>query len=69
MGQIFRSDRSAFVPLIDPVAMAEQVMTFAPVSDAEALKLLRASFPQSSLSARVAALAFLMRRQSAQARA
>ena len=69
MGQIFRTDRTAFAPLTDPAAMADRVMTFAPASDAEALKLLRASFPESSLSARVAALAFLMRRQSVQARA
>ena len=44
-------------------------MTFAPASDAEALKLLRASFPDSPLGARVAALGFLMRRQRAHATA
>jgi hypothetical protein len=49
----------------EPIAIAEQVMLFAPTSDAEALKLLRESFPGRPLSARVAALAFLMRRQSA----
>jgi len=57
MGQIFP------IPLADPAVMAERIMRFAPASDAEALKLLRASFPDCPLSARVAALAFLMRRQ------
>jgi hypothetical protein len=42
--------------------MAEQIMTFHPASDAEALKLLRASFPSSPLSMRVAALDFLNRK-------
>ena len=62
MGQIFRSEHSVFASVADPAAMAEQVMLFAPASDAEALKLLRESFPDRPLSARVAALAFLMRR-------
>ena len=44
--------------------MAERIMTFAPATDAEALKLLRAAFPASSLSLRVAALGFLMRRRN-----
>ena len=65
MGQIFRNEHSVFAPVTDPAAMAKQVMLFAPASDAEALKLLRASFPDCPLSARVAALAFLMRRQTA----
>jgi hypothetical protein len=66
MGQLFRSDRSLFEPVSqNPAAMAERIMRFAPASDAEALKLLRASFPDCPLSARVAALAVLMRRQSA----
>ena len=65
MGQIFRSDRSVFAPIVDPAIMAERVMAFAPASDAEALKLLRARFPECPLSARVAALAFLMQRQGA----
>ena len=64
MGQIFRSEHSVFVPVSDPAAMAEQVMQFAPGSEAEALRLLRERFPDRPLSARVAALAFLMRRQS-----
>ncbi|HEY0224575.1 MAG TPA: hypothetical protein VGC38_08685 [Pseudolabrys sp.] len=41
--------------------MAERVMQFAPASDAEALKLLRSSFPDHPLSMRVAALDFLLR--------
>jgi hypothetical protein len=52
---------------IDPASMAERIMRFAPASDAEALKLLRASFPDCPLSARVAALDYLMRRRSAEA--
>jgi hypothetical protein len=46
----------------DPVSMASRLMKFAPASDAEALKLLRASFPDAPLSLRVAALAFLSRK-------
>jgi hypothetical protein len=65
MGQIFRSEHSVFVPVADAAAMAEQVMRYAPASDAEALKLLRESFPSRPLSARLAALAYLMRHQSA----
>ena len=67
MGQIFRTEYSVFAPVADPATMAEQVMLYAPATDAEALKLLRASFPDCPLSARVAALAFLMRRQNARA--
>jgi hypothetical protein len=64
MGQIFRSEQRRFKRISqNPAAMAERIMTFAPASDAEALKLLRASFPDCPLSARVAALAFLMQRQ------
>ena len=63
MGQIFRTEHSVFAAVTDPAAMAEQVMLYSPASDAEALKLLRASFPDCPLSARVAALAFLMRRK------
>jgi hypothetical protein len=43
--------------------MAARVMEFAPASDTEALKILRASFPDCPLSARVAALDYLMRRK------
>jgi hypothetical protein len=67
MGQIFRSDRSMFAPVsapADPASMAERIMMFKPATDAEALKLLRARFPDCPLSARVAALDFLMRRRS-----
>jgi len=55
-----------FLPIpriVDPATMAERIMRFAPASDAEVLKLLRASFPDCPLSARVAALDFLMRRR------
>jgi hypothetical protein len=44
--------------------MAHEVMTFLPASDAEALKLLRAQYPDAPLSLRVAALAFLMSKKS-----
>lgn len=42
--------------------MAEHLRTSQPASGAEALRILRGAFPQSSLSARVAALTGLMRR-------
>ena len=58
MGQIFRSEHSVFAPVAE-------AMQFAPASEAEALKLLRESYPDRPLSGRLAALAFLMRRQSA----
>ena len=45
-------------------AMAAEVMNYAPATDAEALKLLRARFPDAPLSLRVAALAFLMNKPS-----
>lgn len=54
----FQPDGSADLAL----TMAQRIMTFLPASDAEALKLLRASFPNSPLSLRVAALDFLNRR-------
>jgi hypothetical protein len=60
MGQAFRSDRSAITPA--PESMAAWVMSYAPASDAEALKLLRGRFPDCPLSLRVAALDYLMRR-------
>ena len=53
----------AFPEILDPETMAARVMEFAPASDAEALKLLRTSFPDCPLSARVAALDYLMRRR------
>ena len=67
MGQIFRSERSVLSPPsipTDPASLAERVMAFEPATDAEALKLLRSSFPDCPLSARVAALDFLMRRRT-----
>lgn len=63
MGQLLRSDDS-LSPVTDPARMAERVMSFAPAGDADALKLLRASFPDSPLRLRVAALDFLMRRRA-----
>ena len=61
MGQAFNIERYAYAPAIDAVAMAERVMRFAPASETEALKLLRAGFPDRSLSMRMAALDILMR--------
>ena len=46
----------------DAARMAESVLQFSPATDAEALKLLRSSFPDCPLSVRVAALDFLMRK-------
>lgn len=54
--------RQSFQPT--PDAMALEVMTFLPASDAEALKLLRAQYPDAPLSLRIAALAFLMSKKS-----
>ena len=54
---------NAFTMARDPVRMADRVMQFSPATDAEALKLLRFSFPDSPLSLRVAALDFLLRRK------
>jgi hypothetical protein len=60
MGQPFRF--GYFLPVTDPAHMADRIMLLSPASDAEALKLLRSSFPDQPLSMRVAALHFLMRR-------
>jgi hypothetical protein len=46
-------------------AMAEKVVAARPRSDAEALKALRAAFPESPLGLRVAALGLLMRQRAA----
>lgn len=62
MGQALNADRFSYVPA-DPEGMAARVMEFAPATDAEALKLLRTSFPNCPLSARVAALDFLLRKR------
>ena len=51
----------AFDPTATPEHMAAWIMQHSPASDAEALKLLRARFPEHPLSLRVAALAYLMR--------
>jgi hypothetical protein len=65
MGQAFRpiANPEFLSTTLDPADMAAHVMTFAPATDADALKLLRTSFPDCSLSMRVAALDFLMRRR------
>jgi hypothetical protein len=61
MGEAFRFEKHACSAATDATVMAERIMQFAPASDAEALKLLRASFPEHPLSMRVAALNLLMR--------
>jgi hypothetical protein len=61
MGEAFRFEKHEFSAIADASTMAERIMQFAPASDAEALKLLRASFPEHPLSVRVAALNLLMR--------
>lgn len=63
MGEAFNSDRYNAAFASNPATMAARVMQFSPASDAEALRLLRASFPDCPLSARVAALDYLMRRK------
>lgn len=60
MGQALLKSRSAD-PAADALWMAETVMRYSPASDSEALKILRASFPDCPLSLRVAALNLLMR--------
>lgn len=65
MGEAFRSERYSYSAIADASSMAERVLQFCPASDAEALKLLRASFPDHPLSMRVAALNLLMRRHPA----
>ena len=61
MGQAFKID--SYAPVFDAAGMAARIMEFSPATDAEALKLLRTSFPDCPLSMRVAALDFLMRRK------
>ena len=53
-----------FDPAVTPEMMAAWIMQFSPISDAEALKLLRARFPERPLSMRVAALGFLARHEN-----
>lgn len=64
MGEAFRSERYSYSAIADASTMAERIMRFSPASDAEALKLLRSSFPDQPLSMRVAALNLLMRRHA-----
>ena len=54
-----------FDPAATPQRMAAWIMQFSPISDAEALKLLRARYPDRPLSLRVAALGFLARHEAA----
>lgn len=64
MGEASRRRRRAISRLtVDPARMAEEVLTFDPANDAEALRLLRAAYPDCPLSARVAALHLMLRRQ------
>jgi hypothetical protein len=64
MGEAFRFEKHSYSAVADATTMAAQIMQFSPASDAEALKLLRASFPEHPLSMRVAALNLLMRRHA-----
>lgn len=61
MGEAFAHERHSFSPRTSPEDMAARVMNLAPATDAEALRLLRSSFPDLPLSARVAALGHLAR--------
>jgi hypothetical protein len=68
MGQALKSDWYPFPAVTDASKMAERVLQFSPATDAEALKLLRATFPNCPLSMRVAALDLLMRRKPSASR-
>jgi hypothetical protein len=48
-------------------AMAATVMTYDPATDADALRLLRAMYPQAPLTLRVIALELIARRRNGQA--
>ncbi len=65
MGQIVRPETFQSKPFsaLDPETLIARLGDFAPESDAEALRMLRARFPESPLSLRVAALDYLMRRR------
>ena len=63
MGQVFTHDDAPVTLVPTPEDMAAGIVGFAPATDAEALKLLRNRFPDSTLSMRVAALDFLLRRR------
>ena len=61
MGQARKIERTVFPPTIDASTMTERVIQFAPANEAEAIKLLRASFAECPLSMRVAVLDMLIR--------
>ncbi|MBS0246914.1 MAG: transferase [Proteobacteria bacterium] len=61
MGEALPLARRSADPATDARRMADNVMRYSPATDAEALKLLRASYPHYPLSLRVAALDLLMR--------
>jgi len=61
MGQPLRLDNHIDFPTLDASEMAALIKQFAPASDADALKLLRANFAASPLSMRVAALDMMIR--------
>jgi hypothetical protein len=63
MPQPLSYENTPLTPIPTAEDMAARIMTFAPATDAEALKLLRTGFPESTLSMRVAALDFLLRRR------
>jgi hypothetical protein len=64
MGQAFQP--RVFDPEASPERIAAWIMQFSPASAAEALKLLRAQFPDHPLSLRVVALGFLARQRAEQ---
>ena len=63
MGKVFRLKRRRLSAKAMPTL--GWVMRFAPATQADALKLLRARYPNRPLSARLAAIAFLMRQDGA----
>jgi hypothetical protein len=64
MGQTFRINTMAAVSPFNPPVMAREVMSFKPATDADALRVLRARYPDAPLSMRVAALDYLLRRKA-----
>jgi hypothetical protein len=63
MAQASAYDNAPVTFVTTPEDMAARIMKSAPATDAEALKLLRTRFPDSTLSMRVAALDVLLRRR------
>jgi hypothetical protein len=63
MGDAFRL--GCFTPIAAPESLRAWVMSHAPATDADALKLLRGRFTDRPLSLRLAALDFLMRQRPA----